>query len=108
MFSCVYNYHKSIHFVFFQQLSKDVQINIADGKTDSTDVSEKKARWETTLKEFNPQTMSMKAYQKKMQKKVRKEKNRNVKRTDDLTDALEKFSGLNDSNDDYDFDSFDK
>ncbi|XP_069948877.1 uncharacterized protein [Cherax quadricarinatus] len=89
-----------------QVLSKDVCINMDAIPTgnEPTKESEKKQRWETILQDFDPQTMSMKKYQKKMQKKVRKENRRNVKRADDLTDALEGFSGLkDDDDDDYDF-----
>lgn len=68
--------------------------------------TEKKERWETELQEFNPNTMSLKKFQKKMQKKARKENNRNKKRTDDLTAAFENFSGLKDSADDYDFNDY--
>lgn len=89
-----------------QVLSKDVCINMDAIPTgnEPTKESEKKQRWETILQDFDPQTMSMRKYQKKMQKKVRKENRRNVKRADDLTDALEGFSGLkDDDDDDYDF-----
>ena len=68
--------------------------------------TEKKERWETELKEFNPSTMSQKQFQKKVQKKARKENNRNKKRTDDLTTAFENFSGLKESNEDYDFNDY--
>ncbi|KAG7171454.1 guanine nucleotide-binding protein-like 3 homolog [Homarus americanus] len=87
-------------------LPKDVCINMDDGSGSSkpADSTEKKKRWETPLQEFDPQTMSMKKFQKKMQKKTRKESQRNVKRTDDLTSAFQKFSGLKDNNDDDDYD----
>lgn len=67
---------------------------------------EKKERWETTLKEFDPQTMPLKKYQKMMQKKARKEKSRNVKRTDELTAAFDTLSTLNDKDEDYNFEDY--
>lgn len=88
-------------------LSKDVRINMDASSTgsESVDKSEKLERWETPLQEFDPQSMSLKKYQKKMQKKARKEGNRNVKRTDDLTLAFQSFSGLKDK-DEYDFNAY--
>nr|XP_045594096.1 guanine nucleotide-binding protein-like 3 homolog [Procambarus clarkii] len=88
-------------------LSKDVRINMDASSTgsESVDKSEKLERWETPLQEFDPQSMSLKKYQKKMQKKARKEGNRNVKRTDDLTLAFQSFSGLKDK-DEYDFHAY--
>lgn len=76
--------------------------------SDSTDKSEKKERWETTLQEFDPKTISLEKYQKKMQKKARKENNRNIKRADELTTAFQSFSGLkeDDDDDEYDFEEY--
>ena len=68
--------------------------------------TEKKERWETELQEFDPSKMSLKQFQKKMQRKSRKENNRNKKRADDLTSAFEKFSGLKESSEDYDFNDY--
>lgn len=81
-------------------LPKDIHIDMemAPASADS-EKSEKKDRWETVLQEFDLETTSLKKYQKKMLKKTRKEINRNVKRADDLTTALENFSGLRDSKD---------
>lgn len=68
--------------------------------------AEKKERWETELQEFDPSSMSLKKFQKKMQKKARKENNRNKKRTDELTTALENFSGLKETSEDYNFNDY--
>ncbi|KAK4316977.1 hypothetical protein Pmani_011915 [Petrolisthes manimaculis] len=89
-------------------LPKDIRINMDETtKTSkSKEVEEKKKRWETPLKEFDPQTMSLNKFQKMMQKKARKEGNRNVKRTDDLTAAFESMPGLEDKDEDYKFEDY--
>lgn len=87
-------------------MPKDVQINMdASGSEEPSGSGEKKPRWESPAQTFDPNTMSLKQYQKKMQKKHRKESNRNVKRTDDLTDMLQNFSGLQEK-DDYNFNDY--
>ncbi|XP_076040959.1 nucleostemin 1 isoform X2 [Oratosquilla oratoria] len=88
-------------------LSGNVKVEINTTKPESTE-TEKKERWETKIAEFDPATISLKKYQKKMQKKARKEKSRNVKRMDDLADVMTTFGGLKDKaeNDDYDFNDY--
>ena len=65
---------------------------------------EKKPRWETQLPTFDPETMSLQNYQKKMMKKVRKERNRNEKRMNNLADELDGL--MNKKTEDYNFDEY--
>lgn len=91
-----------------QLLSKEVCVSMESGPDSKMEDSaaEKKERWETELQEFDPSSMSLKKFQKKMQKKARKENNRNKKRTDELTTALENFSGLKETSEDYNFNDY--
>lgn len=73
---------------------------------DDEAVAEKKPRWENPMQAFDPDTMSLKKYQKKAQKKHRKETNRNVKRADDLTNMFQNFTGMKEDTDDYDFNEY--
>lgn len=91
-----------------QLLSKEVCVSMGKEGTsmEEGNTAEKKERWETELQEFDPSTMSIAKFQKKMQKKARKENSRNKKRTDDLTSAFENFTGLKESTEDYDFNDY--
>merc|ERR1719233_493275 len=83
-------------------LGKEVCINLdPQPENKKAKEEEKKPRWETQVPTFDPETMSMQKFQKKMMKKARKEKNRNVKRIDSLVDELDT---LKCANEDYDFD----
>lgn len=85
-------------------LGKQVCINMEPPpEDDKAKKDEKKPRWETQLPTFDPETMSLQKYQKKMMKKARKERNRNVKKIDGLVSELD---GLKCTNEDYDFNEF--
>lgn len=88
-------------------LGKDVCINLEPSKKKKKDEQpqEKKPRWETELPTFDPETMSLQKYQKKMMKKARKERNRNEKRMDGLADELVSLMGSK-KTEDYDFNEY--
>lgn len=87
-------------------LPKGVHINMDTKSNDDQAVAEKRPRWENPMQAFDPDTMSLKKYQKKAQKKHRKETNRNVKRADDLTNMFQNFTGMKEDEDDYDFNEY--
>ncbi|KAK7077881.1 Guanine nucleotide-binding protein-like 3 [Halocaridina rubra] len=85
-------------------LGPNVRINMEPlPESENPKKSEKKPRWETERPVFDPETMSLQKYQKKMMKKVRKERNRNEKRMDGLTLELD---NLQCGNEDYDFNEY--